>query len=741
VSNDYTLKAPLLKWYFSWGGPPHTLNPLWARFATTEAEFPTLLGDGIHRVYLASYCKSELLKGYMHYYAGGDSLGAETGFAYKEHVFGWLDKSDGYFKMKVPVGALPLEPCRLSYSNLFAGTKYGVRRVSSRWGTNMPPVHIIPPFGAVYDDDYGGFLWAATGDNGFSNGGRYTFTDQEITGYDQQGRPMYRLGAVSLTLDELHKMMWVSKVTGTGYDTVTNIETWSIEGNYDGGAKVLTRRYTQEPAVEVVESIRKSDGRKFPGVLGTVVSPWRSVGGHQARHVVYRVANTSYLAWQFGNGRFMTVGGYNAMYFYPIDDVYINSGGARRVIYGPTPGDEYYTSNGMDVTGTIWEITPQQMHSACTYLQHRAFRDQIILRAYEIISEEVAYCRKIWVVRRNDGSLIGSWDPPENESHDIVMISGSPFVERVDPDGQKYVMNIFTGGKVYWRNTYRWNGFPGNLGLDDQHGWEGGYSSISHVFYGKCHLLGDPGDPYMIIHESGFFDTSGGCQAGSYRGEAKYVITTLADKDPVPNATVECRIVGETIGTNAQVHFDQTFTGYTNSVGEVWFNVSSCIAGAEPFLLSFSVLNVTVSEKTYLPASNTEPATVFKQWGEEAPPPDALTPDPSEFHSSSPFQVFQSATYWHCMAAAAVTTVPANEPVEYKFTCVDNGLLTSTWRNADNVAGKFFPNGQPQTPQQYWVQVGIKNLLYRWKVQYRFKNNPSVIAAESPQKQITNTLP
>jgi len=68
-------------------------------------------------------------------------------------------------------------------------------------------------------------------------------------------------------------------------------------------------------------------------------------------------------------------------------------------------------------------------------------------------------------------------------------------------------------------------------------------------------------------------------------------------------------------------------------------------------------------------------------------------------------------------------------------------LNNSTCCNADNVAGKFFPNGQSQTPQQYWVNVGIKNLMYRWKVQYRFKNNPSVIAAESPQKQIMNVLP
>lgn len=117
---------------------------------------------------------------------------------------------------------------------------------------------------------------------------------------------------------------------------------------------------------------------------------------------------------------------------------------------------------------------------------------------------------------------------------------------------------------------------------------------------------------------------------------------------------------------------------------------------------------------------------------------DPPTPNPAEFEAASPFQLAQSGTYYHVMVAKEATD-PSG--VEYRFICVDNSALSSGWRNVDNVAGLFNPNGTPQRPNEYWRQVGVKNLMYRWQVQYRDRAPTPNVGTPSPAKQITNTLP
>jgi len=748
MSDEYTLKAPLFKWFFSYGSPPYTLNPLWARFVTTEADWPTLCGDGQHRNYYGAYCVTGDKKGFI-YVNPSSAYEPADGFKPGERLLGWLDKSDGYFKLKVPRGGLPLEPCSVCYGNLFSGIKKGVRYNYPDGSPAMPFITLTPYGAAFWRSEYGDFLWAKVGNNGWENGGRFTLFNQEMTGYDSQGRPIFKYtlaGAPyygSYAYWTTQQMFWTcrNKDPNGGISQGTQIEWWQTGIN---GSSDLVRGYMEVPQQKLLFYTRYPGPTEF-AYMGTANTPWLTInqgrtGELTARQCFYNVGNNVYSCWQLENGKILDVG---------FVEYFADSGRIWKPQYGPKPDSQWqgytYVENQWMITGAYWSYEPQDFHPAASYLTYRGTYNYILVYAWEIISEEIGYVRNVTVLDRYTGDKIVSWNVIDSPYQDptVLFVSGQPLVFRETTNPREPVcMNIATGSETFYRRHYLYNSIGMNLSLDESYHWDFRQSSaIPYVFRGDCLLLSDPGDPYMIIHESSFTDLSHSCPAGSYRGEARYVITTLVDKNPVPNAQVTCRIVGETIGTHAQVHFDQTVSQSTAQDGSVIFHSGACIAGDEPFLLSFSVLNVVAPDKTYLPASNSAPATVYQQYGEEAPPPSSISPDPSEFHSSSPFQMFQSATYYHVMAAAAVTTVPANEPVEYKFTCVDNGSISSTWRNDDNVAGKFNPNGTPQTPQQYWVQVGIKNLMYRWKVQYRLKNNPSIIAAESPQKQITNVLP
>ena len=64
--------------------------------------------------------------------------------------------------------------------------------------------------------------------------------------------------------------------------------------------------------------------------------------------------------------------------------------------------------------------------------------------------------------------------------------------------------------------------------------------------------------------------------------------------------------------------------------------------------------------------------------------------------------------------------------VEYKFVNRTNSQYSSggsgdpagiEWRNVDNVAGLFSPDGvTPQTPEQYWANRGIVNAQDEWYI-------------------------
>jgi hypothetical protein len=115
---------------------------------------------------------------------------------------------------------------------------------------------------------------------------------------------------------------------------------------------------------------------------------------------------------------------------------------------------------------------------------------------------------------------------------------------------------------------------------------------------------------------------------------------------------------------------------------------------------------------------------------------DPPTPNPAEFTASSPFQQQLGNAFYHIMVATEAAD--ANPPVSYRFICIENSSFSSGWRNINNVTGTY-PNGTTQVPQQYWVEVGVKNLLYNWRVQYR--DALGNVGELSPAKQITNVLP
>ncbi|MCI0498993.1 MAG: right-handed parallel beta-helix repeat-containing protein [Planctomycetales bacterium] len=91
-------------------------------------------------------------------------------------------------------------------------------------------------------------------------------------------------------------------------------------------------------------------------------------------------------------------------------------------------------------------------------------------------------------------------------------------------------------------------------------------------------------------------------------------------------------------------------------------------------------------------------------------------PNPSQHASGSPFQTYMAsqAQYYHVVTAVEAAD---GSGVEYKFICSDSSASSGglkdpdgiEWRNADNVAGLFYPNGQAQMPRLYWSKIGLVN--------------------------------
>ncbi len=124
----------------------------------------------------------------------------------------------------------------------------------------------------------------------------------------------------------------------------------------------------------------------------------------------------------------------------------------------------------------------------------------------------------------------------------------------------------------------------------------------------------------------------------------------------------------------------------------------------------------------YEPGDGTSTKIADGPWSEEAsvvaiaPDLEPPQPNPAQHASGSPFQIYVASqgVYYHVVTAVAATD-PSD--VEYKFVCSDSSASSGSsndpdgieWRNADNVAGLFYPNGTAQVPNQYWSRIGLVN--------------------------------
>ncbi|MHC5146923.1 MAG: hypothetical protein ACYSOK_07510, partial [Planctomycetota bacterium] len=56
--------------------------------------------------------------------------------------------------------------------------------------------------------------------------------------------------------------------------------------------------------------------------------------------------------------------------------------------------------------------------------------------------------------------------------------------------------------------------------------------------------------------------------------------------------------------------------------------------------------------------------------------------------------------------------------------------------NVDNVAGLFYPNGDPQTPQQYWAYRGLQGQADEWYILVRDRSPNQNTAGQSESRTI-----
>jgi predicted outer membrane repeat protein len=129
----------------------------------------------------------------------------------------------------------------------------------------------------------------------------------------------------------------------------------------------------------------------------------------------------------------------------------------------------------------------------------------------------------------------------------------------------------------------------------------------------------------------------------------------------------------------------------------------------------------------------------------------APLPNPAQHSGTSPYQTSIGIQWYHVVTAVPAIDIDAlgeegdeNVNVEYKFVCSQSQYSSGgsqdedgiEWRNIDNVAGLYYPNGTLQTPQQYWARVGLKNQLYSWYIIVRDRSVARNTTANSQVKQV-----
>ena len=123
-------------------------------------------------------------------------------------------------------------------------------------------------------------------------------------------------------------------------------------------------------------------------------------------------------------------------------------------------------------------------------------------------------------------------------------------------------------------------------------------------------------------------------------------------------------------------------------------------------------------------------------------------PDPAQHASGSPSQFFvvSEGRYYHIVTSVVATD---DSDVEYRFVCSNSDYSSGNagdpdgivWRNADNVAGLFYPSGAAQVPEQYWANRGVQNAGEGWYIIVRDRSPNQNTAVQSETRTIFTPAP
>jgi hypothetical protein len=700
-----------------------TFWPLLIRFQTTEADWPTECGDGAHRTYYGRYCLSDPHKGEIQINMGtiGWPYNSEVGFKENEVVFAKLDTSDGYFKLKAPMGGLPLEPCVRAVSQFLTDggsvTKRGVRYTCDQ-NKLFATGPMLDGLGCViWDYELQAFVWAGLNGNSFVDGGIYgsAFAGQpdmwswlggiqSVNG--KNSKFLYRLVTIPGPPVKRYIEQWTPSGTGLDYN---HWETPLYEHLFGWYAK----SGTNPPEPDYDKPIKR---------LAYVASPTFTTNDGE-----WQIQELAYYVQQGTSGHWASTWLYGDRHG-DKPTFMSNSSSLRyrcsRVLNDPLGlGMELYDK---------YVLEPWDVHPNCDVFSILAqTTDRVLVYA----TDNATWTERIYfVMDRINGNIInlhnwrsggyGHLDDPQGGA----FLSGRAVLWTYDNVNQKQAAFLADTGELreyrYWRDTYTHNTTPSGS-VDGQLGWTGpSGSNADYVHRGDLCFIGQKGDIYMIVAECGTEDISSGCtgdQEDFLRVRGNFKIEWLSSRDPVVGATVTVHLAVGPAGEEPD--YEDTLTGQTNAGGWVSFD-APCLerTSKKDFVFKFTVTKVEKTEKWWHRTQSvcTEAEHVFEGlpgwWCEE--PPD---PNPAQFQEGSPFKGQVGGKWYHIMVA--VVAEHDNDCVEYRFECEDDPSLNSGWRNVNNVSGTF-PDGRSQVgrPHEYWAEVpggGAPYNGYKWRVQYR----------------------
>lgn len=589
---------------------PVLFLPLQIYFKTTESGWPTLCGDGGHRIYHGRYCLTEPYKGYIQV-----DLVGEVGFLEKETLFGWLDKSDGHFKINVPRGGLPLEPCAVTISNFLTGRKYGVRFTGDpqKLGIAGP---VLDSCGvAFFDDATQTFAWVGIDDAGsFKDGGQY---GSQLWGVSFGAR-----GGPQVQYDPT--MLYTTKsVLGSGDTPVWThyTETWTPSGitlshnvEHETDTKVLLGWQNTDYADPPVPDYTKPEEYVVTGIL----TPWFNAAGYSWRRVSWKqgVQQLTYIGYQCSNGRV-----YGAFLQNPSLPAHSSSSTLIQG-YGYRPVSDPL-SNQMEQY-VAWEVRPSDIHSGCDVLTVAAqCKEYFVVHA----TDSATYDLDIYaIVSKANGGIawVHNWaEYPHLSSPagSACILSGIAWLFCRDIVNDKAAAFNMQSGQLhqyyYWRDVYRWPAPPGPPARngnqvpqsDGQLGWgfhtTTPYTMYETVYRGEVCLIGSLEDFYVCVAEGGpTDDLSNDCSEGYYKAKARFTIKSLPSNSSVGGATVTVKIMAGPAGEAAV--FEEEVTGVTDSGGQVWFQPSACVerTTSGEFVFTFIVLTVAKERMLYSPGNN-----------------------------------------------------------------------------------------------------------------------------------------